>query len=99
MHRLIFMIFAVMFTALSPAIALVLQEKPAVGEVALVLSKPWRGTAGEIAVRANAPEVSPVQPPLGVFVKLDSSETIDRLFDSGAWVVVNGEKVLELCAY
>ncbi|WP_215264170.1 hypothetical protein [Epibacterium ulvae] len=89
------MIIAAIFMALS----LVMQEKPAVGEVALVLSKSNLRAAHEIAELTNAPEVSSVKPPLSAFVKLESSEVIERLFDNGALVVVNGEKVLELSAY
>lgn len=99
MRNLVFGIFAVMFTAFAPALALVAQEKPEVGEVALVLAKPWRGTADEIVALSDASEVSPVQPPLGVFVKLETEDTVEQLYQNGAWVVVNGEKVLELCAY
>lgn len=81
----------------SPILPLVLQPAPQTGDVALVLASPW-GDAAWIADKAGLQEVAPERAPLGVLVALENPQSITRLYDHGAWLVIDGERVLELCA-
>lgn len=82
----------------SPILMLFSQGKPQAGEVALVISTPWGPDAARIAEKAGLQEVAPERAPLGVLVALDSAQSVDRLYSNGAWLVINGKKVLELCS-
>lgn len=82
----------------SPVLALLADGPPQPGSVALVISAPWGPHSGGIAARAGLQEVSPEQAPMGAFVMLKNSSSVDRLYSQGAWLVIDGRKVLELCA-
>jgi hypothetical protein len=81
----------------SPILALVTQAQPKVGGIALVVASPWRDAA-QIAGNAGLQEVAPERAPLGVLVALESPQHITQLYAHGAWLVIDGERVLELCA-
>ncbi|MEP2717804.1 hypothetical protein [Pseudophaeobacter sp.] len=91
------MVAASVIVICSPVLPLFLQARPQVGDVALVLAAPW-GNAARIAEQAEVQEVAPERAPLGVLVTLESSQSVDRLYSNGAWLVVDGKRVLELCA-
>jgi len=80
----------------SPILPLLMQARPQVGDIALVVASPW-GDAGWIADMAGVKEVSPERAPLGVLVALESPESVAQLYAHGAWLVTNGERILELC--
>lgn len=92
-----FIIFAMLIVSCLPILPLFLQERPQPGDVALVVAAPW-GNAAEIALKAEVQEVAPERAPLGVLVSLDSPQSVDRLYALGAWFVIDGKRVLELCA-
>ncbi len=81
----------------SPILPLFMQAPPQVGGIALVIASPW-GDAAWIAEKAGVHEVAPERAPLGVLVALASPESVTQLYANGAWLVIDGERVLELCA-
>ena len=81
----------------SPILPLFMQARPQVGDIALVVATPW-GDASWIANKAGVQEVAPERAPLGVLVALESPESVSQLYAHGAWLVIDGERVLELCA-
>lgn len=89
--------FATLVVGCSPVLPLLLQAPPEIGEVALVVTAPWDNTAN-ILDEAEVAEVAPQRAPFGALVLLDSPNSLDRLYASGAWFVVDGKRVLELCA-
>ena len=82
----------------APAFVLLAQTPPEAGEIALVVGAPWGPAAADVAARAGVQEIAPDRAPLGVLVQLDNPQSTDRLYRQGAWLVLNGRKVLELCA-
>ncbi|OIQ41639.1 MAG: hypothetical protein BM560_09845 [Roseobacter sp. MedPE-SWde] len=91
------MVTAMVVVLCSPVLPLLMQERPQVGDVALVIASPW-GDAAWIADKAGVQEVAPERAPLGVLVALETSQSVAQLYAHGAWLVVDGERVLELCA-
>lgn len=89
--------FATLVVGCSPILPLLLQPPPGVGEVALVIAAPWGNTAN-ILEKAEAAEVAPERAPFGALVLLNSPQSLERLYASGAWFVIDGKRVLELCA-
>ena len=98
MSNVTFIIVAVILVVGSPVLMLLSQGSPQVGDVALVISAPWGPDTALIAARSGVKEVAPERAPLGVLVALDSAQSVDRLYSNGAWLVINGKKVLELCS-
>lgn len=88
---------SVVMVVCSPILSLLLLPPPQAGDVALVLAAPWEDAAS-IADRAEVREVAPERAPLGVLVALDSPQSVARLYSQGAWLVIDGKRVLELCA-
>ncbi len=97
MQNFLIIMGSLIVVAVSPALALVGQTKPQVGEVALVIALPWGADPARIAANAGAQEVSPERAPMGVLIMLNTEQTLDQLYAQGAWLVVDGRKVLELC--
>ncbi|WP_122076972.1 hypothetical protein [Pseudophaeobacter sp. EL27] len=81
----------------SPILPLFMQARPQVGDIALVVASPW-GNAAWIAQKAGVQEVAPERAPLGVLVTLESPESVSQLYAHGAWLVIDGERVLKICA-
>ena len=98
MHNVTFIIAAVFFVVASPILSLLFQDKPQAGEVALVISAPWGPDTARIAELSGVQEISPERAPLGVLVTLENTQSIDRLYSNGAWLVIDGKKVMELCS-
>ncbi|MVO16266.1 hypothetical protein [Parasedimentitalea huanghaiensis] len=82
----------------SPILALLSQGRPQAGDIALVIAAPWGGNAAQIAAQAGLQEIAPARAPLGILVALDNAQSVDRLYSNGAWLVIDGKKVLELCS-
>lgn len=90
-------ILAAMFLVVcSPFLMLVLQETPRTGEIALVISAPWT-SAAEVVEQADIVEIAPERAAFGALVFLDTPQSIERLFAAGAWFVIDGKRVLQLC--
>lgn len=81
----------------SPALMLLGQGPPQAGEAALVIAPPWGASAAEIAAKSGVWEVAPERAPMGALVMLEHPQNVDSLYRQGAWLVLNGKKVLELC--
>ena len=97
MHNAFLILAAAAAVLCSPALVLVAQGRPPAGEVALVIASPWGKSAAEIAAFSGMQEVAPERAPMGALVMLKSPRSVDRLYSQGAWLVVNGRRVLELC--
>lgn len=82
----------------APALVLLAAPPPAAGEAALVIAPPWGAGAAAIAAAAGLREVTPETAPFGTLVLLETPRDVRRLKTRGAWFVINGKKVLELCA-
>jgi type IV secretory pathway protease TraF len=98
MSNLIVITASALAVLCAPVLALLASAPPDVGGVALVIAPPWRGGAAAVAVAVGLREVAPEAAPLGSLVLLETPQDVARLYDQGAWFVVNGQKVLELCA-
>lgn len=97
MQNRLFVMAAALIIVCSPVLTLSIQSQPQSGEVALVIAAPWGTEAAQIAAMAGVQEVAPERAPLGALVMLDTAHSLDRLYEHGALLVINGEKVLELC--
>ncbi|KUP93887.1 hypothetical protein [Tritonibacter horizontis] len=82
---------------LAPLLALAGAPAPMAGEPALVVAAPW-SRAVDIARRAAVSEMITAEAPMGVLVIPEDAEDIHRLFDMGAWFVIDGKRIAELCA-
>ena len=91
------MMIATAIVICSPILPLFMQARPQVGDIALVVASPW-GDAAWIANKAGVQEVAPERAPLGVLVALESPESVSQLYAHGAWLVIDGERALEICA-
>lgn len=98
MRNTLFVIAAAIIVICSPVLMLLIQSQPQSGEVALVIAAPWGAEAAQVAAMAGVQEVAPLRAPMGTLVFLDTTQSLDQLYEHGAWLVINGEKVLELCA-
>jgi len=81
----------------SPVLALLAQTPPKVGEIVLVVASPFSASIDEVMQASAMAEVYPDRAPIGAFVYLDSPHSYAQLFESGAWLVLSGERILELC--
>ncbi|WIY24585.1 hypothetical protein [Parasedimentitalea psychrophila] len=98
MSNVTLIIAAGVIVMISPILMLTSQGRPKAGQVALVISAPWGPNAAQIAEKSGVQEIAPERAPLGVLVALDSDQSVDRLYSNGAWLVINGKEVLELCS-
>ena len=92
-----FIMVSTVIVVCSPVLTLLSIPRPQAGDIALVIAAPWENAAG-IADRADVREVAPERAPLGVLVALEGPHSVDRLYSQGAWLVIDGKRVLELCA-
>lgn len=88
---------SVMAVVLSPLLVLVAGDPPGAGSVALVISKPWSKTAGQVVKDAQLQEVGPQRAPVGALVDLRDEDSVAQLYRHGAWFVIDGRRILELC--
>lgn len=64
----------------------------------LVVMPPWGGSAHDVIRDADLPEVSLLRAPLGAFTKVETPSDAQRLYDHGAWLLVNGKRIAFLCS-
>ncbi|TNJ45115.1 hypothetical protein [Phaeobacter sp. B1627] len=82
---------------LAPLLALLSAPAAVPGEPALVVSPPWK-RAIDIVVSSDVPELATASSPLGALVVIPDARAIGRLFENGAWFVVDGKRIAQLCA-
>lgn len=97
LHNSALIVVAIVLVGLSPLLSLFTWAPPQAGDVALVVAPPW-DDATAIVTKAELREVSPERAPLGTLVALENAQSINRLYASGAWLVIDGKKVIELCS-
>jgi len=98
MIRNIALIFAgLLAVACAPILTIAAQGAPAVGTVGLVVSNPWNQSAQSIVALSNLQEIGPIQGMYGALVLIETNESIQSLYENGAWFVLDGQKILELC--
>lgn len=98
MPNIALMVAAIFAVLVSPVLSLIALGAPDVGEIALVISPPWGPSSHQIAEKAGVQEVAPERAPLGVLVSVDRADAVGRLYENGAWLVVDGNRILELCS-
>lgn len=89
---------AFLAVGLSPLLALAAHQGLSIGEPVLVISAPWREDAADVIRRAGLQEISPERAPFGALTALSDASEVERLKNNGAWFVVDGRLVAQLCA-
>lgn len=97
MRSAAFIICAMASVVASPLLALVTQEKPRNGEIAFVVAPPFGASIENILEASQMQNAFPDRAPLGAFVILGTSRSYDLLIENGAWFVVQGKGILDLC--
>lgn len=97
MQTALFIAFATVGVTASPVLALIAQDKPQKGEIALVVASPFGSPLEEILNATNMTEAYPNRAPMGTFVHLETQESYNMLIENGAWLVLRGEEILDLC--
>lgn len=97
MRNAVLISVGLLLTACAPILMFATQGPPSPGSVGLVISKPWDRSARSIVASSNLHEVGPIQGHFGTFVMIETSESVQTLYANGAWFVVDGQKILELC--
>ncbi len=91
------MVLASLLVVASPALALVTQAAPQPGEIALIIRSPWADPISTIIENSGTQAVVPVEAPIGTLVILGNANSVERLYENGALLVVHGERILEIC--
>ncbi|WP_420006378.1 hypothetical protein [Arenibacterium sp. LLYu02] len=89
---------SVIAAALAPLVVLFVGAPPVAGNVALIVSKPWSKSAVQVISDAQLQEVGPERAPIGAFVELRDNMSVAQLYQKGAWFVIDGRRILELCS-
>ena len=76
---------------------LLLSSRPQPDGIVLVISLPWGRDAARVVDDAGLQQAAPQRAPMGVLAALTDTKSIDRLYENGAWLVVDGRNILELC--
>ncbi len=97
MRSFLFGFVAFVTVGLSPLLALAAQQGVGIGVPVLVIANPWYGTADEVISRAGLVEISPERAPLGALTMLDDPDDASRLRKNGAWFVIDGELIAQIC--
>ncbi len=97
MKTALFIIFAMTTVVASPVLALVAQTKPQSGDLALVIASPFGMSIDGVLTASGMTDIYPDRAPIGAFVQLEDTQSYDALIASGAWLVLHGEGILELC--
>lgn len=87
---------AVLVAVLAPAVVVLAQQTPALGEPVVVVSAPW-GSALRVNGMAGGRLIAPGRVSATALVWSDNPTFIDTLYDSGAWLVLNGDLSGVLC--
>jgi len=97
MRNVILCLGAFLTISLAPFLLLAAVPSPSVGSPVLVVSGPWGITAAQAIERAGLFEIAPERAPLGALTTLTALKDIEVLKSNGAWFVIDGKKVAELC--
>ena len=81
----------------SRVLAFFAQKKPQSGDIALVIASPLGTSIDHVLTASGMTDAYPGRAPLGAFVHLQTSQSYHLLIENGAWLVLRGEEILELC--
>ena len=98
MRSFVFSFAAFVAVGLSPLLALAAHQGVPTGEPVLVITLPWRAGAAEVISRSGLQEVSPERAPFGALTVLDDLADAGRLKENGAWFVIDGKMIAQICA-
>ena len=90
-------VFALFLCAASPALALISLKSPQDSDVVLAIFTPW-GAVGAALESSDLIEAHPQHAPFGRLISIDGPGDIDRLYAMGSLLVLDGDKILALCA-
>lgn len=82
--------------AFAAPIAVLFSAPVAEGNVVLVIAPPW-GNPADIISNAGADLLGPETAPFAAFASSDVLELESRLMRAGAWAVLDGQKISNLC--
>lgn len=97
MRSILLLSLMVVTVTVSPALAFVLYGDPPKDGIALVIAPPWGHPIGQVLAASDMIDAFPARAPIGAFVVLENPASAAGLYANGAWFVVNGEWILELC--
>jgi hypothetical protein len=97
MKSALFIMIAMATVLASPGLGLIAQEKPKTGDLALVIASPFGGSIDHVLDASGMTDAFPNRAPLGAFVNLETPQSYDLLIENGAWLVLRGKEILELC--
>lgn len=66
------------------------------GQAMLIIAAPWVDTS-EIIRKAGAAQIGPQSAPLGALAYSEESGLENRLREAGAWAVLDGRVISQLC--
>lgn len=84
----------VIFPLLAMPVALGALQAPRPGEPVLVVAAPWSDGAGEVVARASGREIYPVRAPMAALAIFEDPTLLNA---AGAWLVLDGRRIAELC--
>lgn len=95
MNRIAIFLMCALGLLVAPA-AVVLSAPVKEGQIMLVVAKPWHN-AQDIIYRAGADPVGPNSAPFAAFAASDATGLEARLKHAGAWAVLDGQIISQLC--
>ncbi|AML51612.1 hypothetical protein [Falsihalocynthiibacter arcticus] len=95
MDRVAIFLMCVLGLLAAPA-AVVLSAPVTEGQVMLIVAPPWQN-AQDIILRAKADSVGPKTAPFAAFAASDTPGLEARLKHAGAWAVLDGQIISQLC--
>lgn len=85
------------FSVTTIAFMMVEKNQEDVGLI-LVVAYPWGPDASDIITSAGLTETYPVRAPLGSLTETANPDDLARLRSHGAWLLMDGKRVAELCS-
>lgn len=95
MDKVAIFLMSIMGLLAAPA-AVVVSAPVTEGQVMLVVAAPWH-SAQDIIQRAEADSVGPETAPFAAFAASDLPDLEARLKHAGAWAVLDGQIISQLC--
>ncbi|MDE4096525.1 MULTISPECIES: hypothetical protein [Rhodobacterales] len=89
---------ACIVVALSPLLVLASNKNLSPGTPILVVSAPWGPDAPDVIAGSGLQEISPERAPFGALTVLEDLADARRLKENGAWFVVDGTVIAQICA-
>lgn len=90
--------FAITLNLLIAPIALVAMAQPQLGEPLLVIANPWEdASADRVILDADGTLIGPEQAPIASMTVFDDNSLLERLDQSGAWIVIAAKNLSALC--